>query len=892
MGAEHEFVLFQVDLGGSAPPEPLTYDQPVSDLPIVDDARWSADVTGHSWGALAVWILLLIVIQAVAWPVVRRVFHRFPDRGWAFARMTSLLASGYVVWLLASTGLAEFRAIWCVVSMLAIGVIAWTSGRRQGPSAPWFRSPAIATVELVFWATFGLFLLFRLMNPDSYHPIWGGEKPMEFAHLNAVLRSPSFPPVDPWYSGGFINYYYYGTYLVAFMLKLTGIPAEIGFNLAQPTFIALIASGAFSISTAISRRFFRSIHLALLGGLIGTILVSFSGNLIAASRLVDRLRGGELVGSPYEYYVWNPSRAIPLTITEFPYFTGLYADLHAHVVAFPVTLILIAISYALILDGRRLALALLRPRRHPSALRWALLTFGLMTLTTGTLFPTNAWDVPTYAALSAISVLTATRCIRPFATRLAVTAGIVVAVGALSYTMVLPFYQHYVALYSSVQRVRSQTSVLELQSHLGVFLLVILIGLGSIMLSRIRRTSFLLDPLLAVALLGTVLLLRWYAVGRDPSLISLMSVLSVVVVVGLLVGIGLTVAVTSSKSGPLHTGQLAVLPLAAIATSIAIFTDRAAMGLALGIAGVAIWVWLSFGDPTVRFIALMITGSMSVVAGLELVFLADNLVDGPNYRMNSVFKFYNGAWVLLALASAGLASWMLAKVLERAPAGSRASGTPSNDPVGMSGSWARVGTVLAAVSIAASLVYPVTSTGPRLDQRFVDEQRIWSLNAYTWMDSGAIPETSISGGQMVFDEDRQIIDWFNRHVPGTPVIAEAYTGMYRCNGSRISIGTGLPAVMGWTNHESQQRYSTGFSQRVRDLQELYTSTDASAKIEVIEQYDIRYIVVGQIERNYPDGNPCEFLNNAVGIAGFDPLLGAQLEVAFQAGQSVVYRVIE
>ena len=53
---------------------------------------------------------------------------------------------------------------------------------------------------------------------------------MEFAHLNAVLRSAHFPPVDPWYAGGYLNYYYYGTYLVAFMIKLTGIPSEIAFT--------------------------------------------------------------------------------------------------------------------------------------------------------------------------------------------------------------------------------------------------------------------------------------------------------------------------------------------------------------------------------------------------------------------------------------------------------------------------------------------------------------------------------------------------------------------------------------------------------------------------------------------------------------------------------------
>ena len=76
---------------------------------------------------------------------------------------------------------------------------------------------------------------------------------MEFAHLNATLRSAHFPPYDPWYAGGYINYYYYGLYLVAFCLKLTGIPAEIGFNLAQPTMIALLASAGYAVAATLGR---------------------------------------------------------------------------------------------------------------------------------------------------------------------------------------------------------------------------------------------------------------------------------------------------------------------------------------------------------------------------------------------------------------------------------------------------------------------------------------------------------------------------------------------------------------------------------------------------------------------------------------------------------------
>ncbi|MBA3276599.1 MAG: hypothetical protein H0T72_12480, partial [Chloroflexia bacterium] len=344
---------FQVEGNGDYVQGPISLDQPVGTLPIVDDARWSAALTSDSWAALLVWLLLLIVLQLAMWPVVRRVFARFPDRGWGFGRLVTLLVSGYLVWIMASLELIAFRAVWCGVAVVAAGIGAYLLGRWRSSAAsrrdPWYRNRSILLSEGVFWSVFGLFLIYRLVNHDSYHPSWGGEKPMEFAHINAILRSAHFPPYDPWYADGQLNYYYYGMYLVAFMMKLTGIPSEIAFNLAQPTMIALLAAGAFSVASALTAALTKSPTLARLGGLIGVILVSFSGNLVVAARLVASLTGQAPLLSDYEYWFWEPTRFIPLiTIHEFPYFTGTYADLHAHVVALPMTVLVIGLCFVLV----------------------------------------------------------------------------------------------------------------------------------------------------------------------------------------------------------------------------------------------------------------------------------------------------------------------------------------------------------------------------------------------------------------------------------------------------------------------------------------------------------------------------------------------------------------
>jgi uncharacterized membrane protein len=104
------------------------------------------------------------------------------------------------------------------------------------------------------------------------------------------------------------------------------------------------------------------------------------------------------VNFPYptgDWY-WIPSRAIPgEPITEFPFFTFLYADMHAHMIALPLTMAVIAWTLAMVLRGW------VWKKDNENIPAWLQMVVSLFFggIIIGALRPTNTWDFPVFLVL-------------------------------------------------------------------------------------------------------------------------------------------------------------------------------------------------------------------------------------------------------------------------------------------------------------------------------------------------------------------------------------------------------------------------------------------------------------------------------------------------------------
>ncbi|HEU5086580.1 MAG TPA: DUF2298 domain-containing protein, partial [Roseiflexaceae bacterium] len=511
---------------------------------------------------------------------------------------------------------------------------------------------------------FSLLLYIRYHNPDLWHPGLGGEKPMDVAYLTAIVRTPYFPSYDPWFAGGYMNYYYFGFVLVATLIHITGIVPTVAYNLAVPTFFALTAGGAFSAAlnlapshgAAPAARWFGVRRSAIVAACAGALFVTVLGNLGQAQLLWDGIRalsqidpstGGPLtplaqfadglgkwrdgasLNFRTEWWYWNATRIIPPgkdevgPINEMPFFTFLFADLHAHMLALPYTLLVLGLGINIV-RGRHAA---------PHAAWWRdggeLLTLGCAALALGALWPMNTWDVPTYTALTFAALMCREQARRARLTLEGLWAavwrlGLILAGGRLLF---LPFHQHYATAYVGAERWQgSQTPLWAYLLIHGFFLFVLLSYLA---LELMRGTGH--NALTRSARLSLV---YW---RRHTRLQRLMARLV----------------------HPAPGYRLAMLAVQAVTLLAAVLLAvRPVVGVALLCGTLALVLALGRRIAPRRQFALCLIGLGFALTGVvELVVLK-----GDISRMNTVFKMYLQVWVVWGVAAAAVLPWCAAEL--------------------------------------------------------------------------------------------------------------------------------------------------------------------------------------------------------------------------------------
>lgn len=836
------------------------------------------------WLAFFKWWLLLGAFQALGLPLAFRLFHRFPERGYALARPLGLLVTGYLAWLFGSLGLAgNDNGATLLAALVTFGLgTLWLGETGRDDLRAWLghQRRYIAVVESLFFLAFLGWTLVRAYDPN----ILGTEKPMEFMFLNAILRSPTLPPQDAWLSNHAISYYYFGYFLVAMLTRLSAVSSAVAFNLALAMLFALTAQAAFAVALnllLLARRehvpfnpspklmgaaLLAPLLLLLVGNFYGVLELARQNRLLARSTIpvlyydfgnlaqggaqAPGVRWGQV--NIWQWLDLKPDPLPPTTtagwrwelgnwffaartihdrdllgqeteaIDEFPAFSFLLGDLHPHVLALPFTVLAAGLALAWLLHGWAEEVT---PWKNELPF-WALTAVIL-----GGLAFLNTWDFPIYLFLAALADLGG-QGLRlgwdDLRKRWLLFLGRWALLGGLSLALYWPYF------------------LVTFQSQAGGLLPNLIYP------TRFQQSLVMFGPLLIPVALFLVWL-GWH--GRK----TFDTRSAWVIGGGLLLGLflfSLLLALALSLNGTLRGMVLQALGSLGWQRALGLMLQRrlvdsltalvAALLLAgatgLGLGWLRALPTLSWPRPAERpvlwmVLAMLFTGALLWLAP-EFIYLRDNF----GSRMNTLFKFYFQTWVLWSLVAAfGL--WYLAQY---------------------AGRWARgLGLGLSLLGILLGGYYLIGGL-PAKTGNFTNRPTLDGMAYFA----------------AAYPNDWAAIQWLQQRAPVNAVILEGSRGAYWIEGrsSRIAMATGIPTLMGWANHEAQWRgdYFAQVAGRQEDIQTLYQTRDWSTTDLLLQRYRVTYVLVSDLERQW-----------------YRPLdetkFEANLRRVFQQGDVVIYQ---
>lgn len=810
------------------------------------------------------WWLILQVIGIVLLPLCLAFLRRLPDRGYALSKPFGVLLLGYAFWLLNSMRILPNSNSGVIATLVFLCVISAAFAYRERIQLrEWLAGHLtyIAAVEALFFAVFAIAVFLR----SQVGQIAGTEQPMDLMFINAATRASHFPPQDPWLSGHTVAYYYFGYLLVAMVGRMAGVSTDVAYNIGLAMIAAMALVGATGLvynlvqmrETALerpdadgpprpARRFpWRAPLFGVAGGLILVVM----GNLVWVLQFASAYGFG---GSGFYHWVgvqglvaheirhaWYParyfgffdaSRIYPLNhqdyyaITEFPMFSFLLGDLHPHVMALP--FVLLAVAVALTLYRSREPLDITFWLQRPLALIMAAIVVGGLAFI-------NAWDVVTLAfVIVAAAFVSNYLRVRAFTIDLFVQiVSFAVPLIVLAILLYLPFL---VDIWGNKQA-----------DGLGA-----VVTNSNITVPGTRPFHLFLywGPLFAVVLpfIGARLLAARERITARA--VAIAAIPGVLVVAGWLL-----LFAFEKATGNGHLGSAAGNLAAQISDRGTGWITDAFLLVVLSGALLALWFELTAGASRLRetivFTLLLAATALLLILGTEFYYVGDVF----NSRMNTVFKLYYQAWLLLAVAAGfslyyATSAWRARFSIERP----------------YRAAWLS----LAAVFLAGAVLYTFGGTFDRL--------RPYDAGGHRASATGSLH--GLSGNPNYSADDVAAVAWLDDRAQGQHIVIAEAVGNDYSSAARISAATGIPTVLGWQGHEDQWRSKvcTPCAGRFDDVNTLYKTTDTNVMNSIIKKYGITYIYVGPLESTTYGGSG--------GLQKFKTL-----PVVYQSGAVTIYR---
>ncbi len=338
---------------------------------------------------LLTWLLSYQLVMVALPYVLASPLKNLPDMGWGFTRVIGWIMVGLAVWFLAYLGIPinTMTGVYLVfLAWLIGGVLIY---QRQGQNW-WEKLKSVKTLILIEEGLFLFGLIYLSITRGFMPDINGLEKFMDAGLINKYLVTARLPLPDMWLAGYNFNYYTFGHFLGSIALRFFHQDLAVGYNLLLAFLMGLMLTQAFALTAAFLGKSKKQIAI-IIAGLMAAFVITFGGNTHAFWYLLSK-------HSFAGYWYPDATRFIENTIHEFPSYSYIVSDLHAHTWS----MVLVFVTMVLFLTWAKLMNKNQAAKKSSTWAEkyqvWAVFS-GVML---GVLASTSTWDLLIYGTLLAI----------------------------------------------------------------------------------------------------------------------------------------------------------------------------------------------------------------------------------------------------------------------------------------------------------------------------------------------------------------------------------------------------------------------------------------------------------------------------------------------------------
>lgn len=489
----------------------------------------------QDFSAVLTWWFTLLVLGLAVQPLAIMLFHRFHDGGWIFSKTLGIALCGWLMWFLSSCHILKFTRTNCWILLfvclglcvLCFELVVRRNNRKQRYLDYYTpgRLSSMLAAEAIFFAFLVAWCYIKGFNPDAY----GTERFMDYSYMMSLSRTDYMPAKDVWLSGNSINYYYVGQYMATFITKISGLEVSYGYNLSMMMLAAFGFSLPYSLGANLMRTFIgdkqkqtisqkEAKRLGAIGsiteedgqtffrpvaaGILSGLAVSIAGNMHYPiyKYLYPKLQRMNGATDVYSYWFPDATRFIGYmpdtndkTIHEFPIYSYVVGDLHAHVINTIFVLTVLAVLFAWLLRRKEKMDAVRRGEEieEPNLLREVFQKELLLAaFFVGLFHMTNYWDFPIYFVVCGAVILFSNLVVYSFKKKAWILTAYQAALFVIEGILVsLPFTLTFDSISTAINFCSSHTSPYQLLVLWGLPVFCVAVYFGILICEHARAAA-------------------------------------------------------------------------------------------------------------------------------------------------------------------------------------------------------------------------------------------------------------------------------------------------------------------------------------------------------------------------------------------------------------------